>query len=535
MGVRNAVLCPGSRCAPLLIGFGQHKKINAISVTDERSAGFIGLGIAQQSGTPVVLVCTSGTAGQNFAPAVTEAFYQNVPLIILTADRPVEWIDQWDGQTIHQQSLYAEHIRGQFDFVPGKAAFKKAETLLRLSLHPVPGPVHINIPIRKPFYPKKLGDVQFPVLNITPFTRSASKISETSWNALDQVLQSSKKLLLIAGQQRLDKTLLSDIYQLGIPLMGDIISNTHPNNYTIPATDSFFDIENNSIRPDVLITIGRSVISEKLKHYFRKYKPENHWHIGRGMIGDPFQSITVTIQARPRDFFATCLKRRLRINDQTNWQKQLKQRHKQVHTHVTKSIRSNTLNQFIAIQIIMNALPKKNITLHLGNSMPVRVANIVGIKNSEIEVFSNRGTSGIDGILSTAVGHALAEPTQLHTLIIGDLAFFYDRNGFWLNQPFPDNLKTIVMNNKGGGIFSILPGPSDQEELLSLFATPQQRSIQLTAEEFSLNYFLANSLASLKGKINTFLASPKASILEILIQPKEDKHIFSQLNNEAKK
>jgi 2-succinyl-5-enolpyruvyl-6-hydroxy-3-cyclohexene-1-carboxylate synthase len=530
MGVQHAVLCPGSRCAPLLIGFGQHKKINTISVTDERSAGFIGLGIAQQSGSPVVLVCTSGTAGQNFAPAVTEAFYQNVPLIILTADRPAEWIDQWDGQTIHQQTLYAKHTRGQFDFVPGKAAFKEAEALLKLTLQPVPGPVHINIPIRKPFYPKKLGDVQFPILNTTPLPQSAGKISEATWNALDQVLQSSKKPLLITGQQRLDKKLLSDIHQLGIPLVGDIISNTHANNYTIPVTDSFFDIENNSLRPDVLITIGRSIISEKIKHYFRKYKPKSHWHIGIGMVGDPFQSITKTIQAHPCDFFAAWLKRRPRISDQKNWKTQLKQRHKQVRTHIIKNIQSNTLNQFTAIQIIINALPKKNITLHLGNSMPVRIANIIGLKNSGIEVFSNRGTSGIDGTLSTAVGHALAKPTQLHALIIGDLAFFYDRNGLWLNQPFPDNLKIIVMNNKGGGIFSIIPGPSNQENLFSLFATPQQqRSIRLTAEEFSLNYFLADSLAALKDKIDSFLAFQKTTILEILIQPKEDKHIFSRM------
>jgi len=113
-GVEKAIVCPGSRCAPLLIGFGKHPDIETISVTDERSAGFIGLGLAQQSGKPVVLVCTSGTAAQNFTPAVTEAYYQNVPLIVLTGDRPPEWIDQWDGQTIRQKNLYIDHIKGSF-------------------------------------------------------------------------------------------------------------------------------------------------------------------------------------------------------------------------------------------------------------------------------------------------------------------------------------------------------------------------------------------------------------------------------------
>jgi 2-succinyl-5-enolpyruvyl-6-hydroxy-3-cyclohexene-1-carboxylate synthase len=533
-GVRHTILCPGSRCAPLLVGFGKHKHIETISVTDERSAGFIGLGIAQQTNSPVVLVCTSGTAGQNFAPAVTEAFYQNVPLIVLTADRPAEWIDQWDGQTIHQQTLYGEHLRAQLTFQQRDHSLKQAESIIDQSMIPTPGPIHINIPISKPFYPQGLKEIVFPTLNIIPPKETNPEIPEESWEALEALLKTADKLLVVAGQQTLDEKLLADISQLKIPLVGDLISNIHTNKHAIQTTDAFFDLENDNMRPDLLVTIGRSVISENLKRYFRKHKPANHWHIGTGMVGDPFQSLTQIIQANPNSFFKIWLQRGLKIKNKNKWQDQLNQRHQQVYKHISASIHDNSLNQFTAIQAIVNALPHENTTLHLGNSMPVRVANYIDLnKDKTTEVFSNRGTSGIDGTLSTAVGHALAQANQTHILIIGDLAFFYDRNGLWLNHRFPRNLKIIVLNNSGGGIFTLLPGPSDQDELFSLFNTPHQRSVKLAAEEFSLRYFLADSLSTLEKLLASFLTSSESAILEITVQSKDDKRIFQILNSET--
>lgn len=533
-GVRHAVLCPGSRCAPLLIGFGKHARIKTLSVTDERSAGFIGLGLAQQTDTPVVLVCTSGTAGQNFAPAVTEAFYQNVPLIVLTADRPPEWIDQWDGQTIHQQTLYGDHLRARLDFQAGKAALSQAEAALDRAILPVAGPVHLNVPIHKPFYPQGLDEVRFPVLNTAPPPGPAVEIPDKHWAVLEGVLQTAEKLLVVAGQQRLDEKLLSMIARLNVPLLGDVISNIHPNAQAIQSADIFFDSRYDRLRPDFLITIGRSVISENLKQHFRRHKPANHWHIGLGMVGNPFQSLSRIVSANPYDFFRDWLERGLRPRDQSAWQEQLHQRDRQVRTHVSNCLQCNSLNQFAAIKRILNALPECKNTLHLSNSMPVRVTNIIGLERPGPEVWSNRGTCGIDGALSTAVGHALAQPDRPHTLIIGDLAFFYDRNGLWLNRAFPANLKIIVMNNKGGGIFSLLSGPSDQNELLDLFTTPHQRSVKLAALEFSLNYSCVHSLLELEDILPSFLALTKPAILEIPVQTDEDERIFYQIKQRSK-
>ncbi|VAX05204.1 2-succinyl-5-enolpyruvyl-6-hydroxy-3-cyclohexene-1-carboxylic-acid synthase [hydrothermal vent metagenome] len=438
-GVRYAVLCPGSRCAPLLIGFGKHAQIETLSVTDERSAGFIGLGLAQQTDSPVVLVCTSGTAGQNFAPAVTEAFYQNVPLIVLTADRPPEWIDQWDSQTIHQQALYGDHLRAHLDFQAGEDALSQAEAILDQAILPVAGPIHLNIPIHKPFYPQTLDEVHFPVLDAVPPSRPATEIPDKYWAALDEILQTAEKLLIVAGQQRLNEKLLSMIARLKIPLLGDITSNIHPNAQAIQSADILDD----SLQPDFLITIGRSVISEHLKQHFRRHKPVNHWHIGRGMVGNPFQSLSRTVPADPCDFFQAWLERNLRPQKQNAWQEQLNQRARQLHSHLSNCLQCDSLNQFAAIKMIINALPECKNALHLGNSMPVRIANMIGLERPEVAVWSNRGTSGIDGTLSTAVGHALAQPDRLHTLIIGDLAFFFMAI-FWGVPVEPDVCKSTV-------------------------------------------------------------------------------------------
>ena len=174
-GVQNVILCPGSRCAPLLLGFGQYHNINVVSVPDERSGGFIGLGIAQQTNTPVVLICTSGTAAQNFYPSVTEAFYQKNRLIILTADRPKEWIDQWDGQTIHQEKLYEPHVKKSLSY--SNESLVEIKNVLE-DFHREPyGPIHINVPIREPFYPKNPDEIKYNSFEIIPSYQQEVKLT----------------------------------------------------------------------------------------------------------------------------------------------------------------------------------------------------------------------------------------------------------------------------------------------------------------------------------------------------------------------
>jgi len=561
--VEKAVVCPGSRCAPLLIGFGKHPDIETISVTDERSAGFVGLGLAQQSGKPVVLVCTSGTAALNFAPAVTEAYYQQVPLIILTADRPPEWIDQWDGQTIRQNNLFGNHIKGSF--VYDKENTDVAEIALNLALDGAKGPVHLNIPIREPFYPESLKDVVFTTEirraqrinnksvseeNIFPtkhIKNKKQKIEESVWGEFESILESSEKVMVLGGQLEPNQELITLLNQLNVTVVGDVISNLHGANDVIYSGDLLyknylatkstrlrsttdgqakFEKDKNNLAPEILITIGRSVISKNLKLYLRKHKPKHHWHIGEGMVGDPFQSLTKIVTVEPILFFKKWVERfttkAQSSRRNSDYKNLLKNGEIEVDKNFNSKLGESEFNYFSAVQKVIQQLPENSV-LHLGNSMPVRIVNFIGVKEPSIDVWCNRGTSGIDGVLSTAIGHAIAEPKRKHTLIIGDLSFFYDRNGLWLNHEFPQNLRIVILNDSGGGIFNMIPGPSSLGELTELFTTPHQRTA-LTAKEFGLDYQIATSMEE--------ITEWKSGILEIFTDMKTNTETFKNLTTE---
>ena len=524
IGVEKAVLCPGSRCAPLLIGFGKHPHIKTISITDERSAGFVGLGLAQQSGKPVVLVCTSGTAAQNFAPAVTEAFYQHVPLIVLTADRPPEWIDQWDGQTIHQENIYEPHMKGSFVF--DEEHVDVCRDTLALALDGAKGPVHLNIPIREPFYPESLDDIV-----LTTETRRAqrkdkiNKIENAVWIEFESILNSSDKVFVLGGQMEPNHELVELLNELDVPIIGDVISNLHGVNDVIYSSDLLLKHADESLSPDFLITFGRSVISKNLKLFLRKHKPKHHWHIGKGMVGDPFQSLTKTIESNPIIFF----KRWVELTTEIGRHGEIynsKYSKVQIETNkrFSKLLDKTEFNYFSAVRNVLKQLPKNSV-LHLGNSMPVRIANFIGLNDSTIDVWCNRGTSGIDGVVSTAVGHAIAEPKWKHTLIVGDLSFFYDRNGLWLNHEFPTNLQIVILNDSGGGIFNMIPGPSSQGHLTELFTTQHQRTAKITAKEFNMNYQSASSIEEITGW--------ESGILEIFTDMKTNTETFRRITTKA--
>jgi len=523
-GVEKAVVCPGSRCAPLLIGFGKHPNIETISVTDERSAGFVGLGLAQQTGNPVVLVCTSGTAAQNFAPAVIEAYYQNVPLFVLTADRPPEWIDQWDGQTIRQKNLYIEHIKGCFVYDEDTTSVGKKA--LELALEGALGPVHLNIPIREPFYPDSFEEIRFNEKAQRPQSKNIYKIDESVWDEFESILNLSEKVLVLGGQTEPNQELIELLNQLDIPIVGDVISNLHGLEGVINSSDLIFKTDEEFLVPDFLITFGRSVISKNLKLYLRKNKPKVHWHIGEGMVGDPFQSLTKIIKTPPLQFFTDWLDMVIKINDQDDYCNLLKDTQKSVDEDFDLTLDNAEFNYFNAVRSVLKQLPQNSV-LHLGNSMPVRIANFIGIKESTIDIWCNRGTSGIDGVVSTAVGHALAEPNRKHTLIIGDLSFFYDRNGLWLNHEFPTNLQIVILNDNGGGIFNMIPGPSNQDGLTNLFTTPHQRTAKLTAQEFKLTYRKITSLEEIDGW--------SSGILEIFTEMQNNMETFKRITTKARR
>jgi len=265
-----------------------------------------------------------------------------------------------------------------------------------------------------------------------------------------------------------------------------------------------------------------------MKLFLRKVKPKEHWHIGSPPCADTYQSLTRIIDTDPKDFFTFLLDevKELSCNAYNNLLTSAQEN--AVKDYKSKLLEHKIFTEFYAVDIVLEHL-QGTIKLHLGNSMPVRYAALSGITNHDIEVFSNRGTSGIDGSLSTAVGHAMADQEHIHVLIIGDISFFYDRNGLW-NDLLPDNMRIVLLNNGGGGIFSMIDGPSNQKGVIDYMNTPHSRNAKLTAQEFNLSYQTADSADSLKAALNSFFEKhEKSGILEVFVEIKQNALFLKKL------
>ncbi|NHE59666.1 2-succinyl-5-enolpyruvyl-6-hydroxy-3-cyclohexene-1-carboxylic-acid synthase [Cyclobacterium plantarum] len=525
-GVTQAILSPGSRCAPLSLAFIRHPNIHCRTISDERSAAFMALGMAQQLNKPVVLVCTSGSATLNYGPAIAEAFYQQIPLLILTADRPAEWIDQWDGQTIRQQDIYAPHIKGSFTFPDDANPTDKLwhakrivkEAIVLAKAFPS-GPVHINIPLREPFYPAPGENYNFEITDMEPVLdveTGSYALREEVRQKLKNQLSGFKRILLLPGQQKPNlkiKRLLEEIVQNQKGLLVTDVTSNMAQPLAIVHHD-FFAAEvskDKEMVPDLLISFGKSILSKSLKQSLRNC-PMSHWHVQpEGSVPDPFQHLDQIIRLQPEIFLEFLLKEGPEIDPVFGqaW----KDKNEIVKTQLPQMLNGASFGELKSLSHILHALPAAG-KVHLANSMAVRNVNFLGLSQDKIEIICNRGTSGIDGSNSTAVGCTFTTK-ELVTLITGDLAFFYDRNAFW-HQYNMSNLRIILFNNHGGGIFRMIDGPSNLPELEEYFETRQRLNARLLAREMGFEYTLVKSMPGLKkGLADFFQDSIKPKIIEI--------------------
>ena len=543
-GITDVVLSPGSRSAPLTLAFARHPDLTVRVVPDERAAAFIGLGIAQAQRRAVALVCTSGTAGLNYAPAVAEAFFQHIPLVIFTADRPPEWIDQLDGQTIRQRNLYGAHAKGEFEFPVdtshADAKWHSARIVneaINLAQAAPAGPVQVNVPLREPFYPKSGEEIGYEQeVKITREPVLSTELSKAAISDFGQQLLTTSKVLVVAGQhaadEKLNQALLAFAAIYGATVVADTIANVDGvGTFLIGKHDVFLaglsKEQKEVLRPDLLITFGQSLISKSLKLFLRDSPVQHHWHIqATGAAADTFRNLTTVVRVEPAAFFAGLAAESVSVemNAPSDWQQEEKKAHHFLSDFFTAS--SQPFNEFSAFHAALALIPE-NTALHLANSMAVRYANILGIpQGRQIEVFANRGTSGIDGCNSTAVGAALAQPERPVVLLTGDVAFFYDRNAFWHNYPTP-NLRVVLFNNHGGGIFRIIDGPRQQPELEEFFETRQLLTAENTARDFNLRYFPVSTFDELEAALPVFFAAETgAAILEVFTDSKTNAAFF---------
>ena len=540
-GVQNAILSPGSRCAPLTITFARHPHIHTRTISDERSAAFIALGMAQQLEKPVALVCTSGSAALNYYPAVAEAFFQQIPLLILTADRPAEWIDQYDGQTIFQPDVYGKHVKGSFE-LPDSSTFpdqlwqssRIVNEAINLAKQFPAGPVHINIPLREPFYPNKGEELLFPekprVFNLL---KSKTQPTEESLIKLKSRLDIVQKILIVTGQQRPNAQIQSILDQLSTNQKAVIVTDTISNlqsDQTISFHDHWLgnpEVSEN-LKPDLIISFGKSVISKSLKLFLRKSQA-SHWHIQEdGNAKDTFQRLTRNIETTPL-FFLNWLNQNLGAQNSQFYQA-WHFLEKAVSKELSQVLRGQPFGEYSALDFCLEKVPSSS-KIHVANSMAVRYLNFLGKRTQEI--FCNRGTSGIDGSNSTAVGCTFTTK-EIVTLVTGDMAFFYDRNAFWHNYAIP-NLRIILLNNHAGGIFRLIDGPANQPELEEFFETKQKLSAQHLATEFGFFYSKVVNHEELEASLQDFYEdSLHPKILEIETSSPENAEILKSVKEKIK-
>ena len=524
-GITNIIISPGSRNAPLTIGFASNPAFQCYSIADERSAGFFALGIAQQTKQPVALVCTSGSALLNYYPAIAEAFYSQIPLVVLSADRPQSKIDIGDGQTIRQENVFANHSLFNANLQEG--ASLENDQKINEALNKAfakKGPVHINAPFEEPLYEtvSKLAVQSYVSPSIENTTKVVDLISfATIWN------QASRKMILVGVNEpnAIDsKTIDFLANDASVSVWTETTSNLHHSSFitnidTIitPFTTSDFE----KFQPEILVTFGGMVVSKRIKAFLRKYKPKHHWHIDSLRAYDTFGALTQHVEMDPQLFFDQFIPLTKAVeSDYSRQLNAIKSARKVKHDAYLASV---PFSDFTVFEKIIPRIPNHS-QLQIGNSSAIRYAQLIPI-DASIEVYCNRGTSGIDGCTSTAIGAAVAngKPT---TFITGDIGFLYDTNALW-NNYIPKNFKIILINNGGGGIFRILPGHEETPVFNTFFETSHCHTAEHLAKMYGFNYTIASDETTLDQALDDFYSNnDQPQLLEVFTPTRKNDSIL---------
>ena len=537
-GVRKMVLCPGSRNAAIVHTFANIEDFTCYSITDERSAGFFAIGLSLQGGGPAAVCCTSGSALLNLHPAVAEAYYQQIPLIVISADRPAAWIGQMDGQTLPQPHVFGSLVKMSVNLPEVHTEEDEwhcnrliNEAILETTHHGK-GPVHINVPISEPIYrftAKELPEVRV----ITRY--QGLNVYDRDYKELIEKLNGYQKRMVVVGQMTL-------IYQFDKKFIKPLSKNfawltEHLSNQTIPALPiKNFDVaisgmdeeRQEQMAPDLLITYGGHIVSKQLKKYLRTHKPKEHWHITPdGKVADLFGCLTTVIEMDPFEFLEKIAF--MLDGKPTNypmvWENWCK-------IHPSPEL---PYSQISVTGDLIKALPAP-CALHLANSSTVRYAQLFPLSN-DVEVCCNRGVNGIEGSLSSALGYAVASD-KLNFVIIGDLSFFYDMNALW-NTHFHNNLRILVLNNEGGEIFHTLPGMDKSGGTSRKFITAEHHtSARGWAEERGFLYMNATDDEEWQEALKTFASPeehPQPMLLEVWTDKGEDTRLLREYYKSLKK
>ena len=522
-GGRTVVISPGSRNAPLTIAFQKNANIECIAIPDERSAGFFAMGLAKARDEKVALVCTSGTALLNYYPAIMEANFQGIPLIVISADRPESLIGQGVGQSIQQKEVFGDSVR-KFVHINDELnsaeeawyANRQINEAINASSGKNAGPIHINLGFSESLY------LQDDVEPNTDFYRNivvhtpASQLPAQTVKEIVSNWKSAKRKMILCGMlenpNELEEILTKLESNSDVVILHESTSNLS-SNLGISTIDRVLQLVENdeSCQPELLLTVGKHVISKRIKSFLKKAGIKKHWSIiENGETIDTFQSLSDIYEVSATHFLEplTCV-----IEEKKSYQEKwygLRSQSILRHEHYLEKV---DFSDLAAFSMVLSSI-SDTYHLELANSSVIRYAQLFPRGNWKSSS-SNRGTSGIEGSTSTAVGYCLGSK-QDTLLITGDVSFFYDSNGLW-NDHVPSNFRIIVLNNGGGGIFRFIEGPSTVENHETFFESAHNLSVKGIAQTFGLDYSICDSEASLKNELPEFLSTggDRPKILEV--------------------
>ena len=538
--VRDVVLCPGSRNAPLVHALS-HQLAGATchSIIDERSAGFYALGLALATHRAVVVCCTSGTAVANLHPAVAEAYYQGVPLIVLSADRPERWIGRWAGQTLPQPGLFGSLVRKAVHLSEPHTEEERwycnrlINEALLAALAPLPGPVQINVPISDPGvsllpptsakHAPESSDRQpigmqpgRQIQQLYPYSIDAQAIE----SLLRRLATFERKMILVGQETWSAATSTGETFPQSLReqflCIGESLSNSP---ISICSLDAFLaslsEVDRRALQPDLLITLGGHIVSNKMKQYLRSYPPRETWHLSPDpTVVDLFCSLTEQIIAPVEPFLETmaqCLADCASSPYARHWRERIDRLPSPTPHYSSLAV----------VESLLSHLPEEPCVLHLANSSSVRYAELFR-KPRRLLTLCNRGTSGIEGSLSTALGFARQRAEEWRFIVIGDLSFFYDLNALGLPE-VGSNVRVLLLNNQRGSIFQSLP-TLEMDRLSQRYITAEhQLRAQGWAESCGWEYLSVQEASELEETMAYFVGpAERPRLLEAFVSSEDE-------------
>ena len=521
-GVKAVVISPGSRSTPLAYAFASTKGLRVYTQIDERSAGFFALGLAKASGEPVVLLCTSGTAASNYFPAITEAHYARLPLVVMTADRPHELREVGAPQAIDQIRMYGNHVKFSVDFPLAEDnrdiddyIERHVQRGVSVALTAPVGPIHFNVPFREPLLIDF--EMEAPVTTFNQHIMMTGVLDEMATQQVTEMLEGSATGLIVVGELPINfnrEAFWTFAKVLNWPVICDPLSNLRSQ---IPADCASLCIDQydailkspsfvDKVNPTTVIRFGAQPVSKPLSLYLKKVRPSTFIAVDESAeFRDSLGIVTHHIQS-PTEAVLSIIVNKLQTTEAQKW-------------IAANEIASNVIEENAQIagdegsyaHMLFQYLPDGT-DLISGSSMPIRdVDTFFGKTTKDVMLFSNRGTNGIDGVVSTALGIQAARQRSAW-LLIGDLSFLHDVNGLIASRFHDTDLTIVIMNNDGGGIFSYLPQAKAETHFEELFGTPTGLTFDNIAAMYDAQYKAVNTLAEFELE----LVNPKEKPIRII-------------------